>query len=192
MILKKKSNEYNSYDIELMDEDKVLSIRQTGDDYTWFIRLNDYSHITDVDFVIPASEEVYPLFRQLYERIVSGNVLGYDKIDDKIRESMEMETHTTWYKNIVRDGEIKIMCDAYPMAVPNILTIKKVEGAINLSFKKVESEREHKTKYYISINIRQSGSRIYDFANPFKLLFRELQLVKETDIPMKKLDAKNM
>lgn len=192
MILKKKSNEYNSYDIELIDEDKVLSIRQTGDDYTWFIRLNDYSHITDVDFVIPASEEVYPLFRELYERIVSGNVLGYDKIDEKIRESMEMETHTSWYKNTVKDGVITIMCDAYPMAVPNILTIKCEDDAVSLGFKKVESEREHKTKYLISINIRQSGSRIYDLANPFKLLFRELQLVKENDVPMKKMDTKNI
>lgn len=191
MLIKKINNEYNGYDINLIDEDKVLSIKQTGDDYTWVMRLNDYSHITEEAFDILESDEVYPLFVSLYERIVTGNVLGQDINSLKVQEEMDLERNTSWYKRTVDDGVITIMCDAYPIAVPNILTISKDEGVIHLGFKKVESDKEPKSKFCISINIRQSGSRIYDLANPFKLLFRELQSIKESDIPMKKMDTKN-
>lgn len=193
MIVKKIPNEYGSSNIELIDEEKTISIMQTGDDYTLVAKLRDYSHITDVEMVISESEEeLYPLFLNLYDRIVSGNVMGWDERDSHTQENMEIERATTWYKQVVNDEVITIMSDAYPIAVPNYLIISKLDGAISLGFKKVESDKEPKSKFSIPINIRQSGSRIYDLAFPFKLLFRELQLVKETDIKLKKLDAKNI
>lgn len=193
MIIKKTPNEYGSSNIELIDEEKTISIMQTGDDHTFVAKLRDYSHIIDMDFVVPQSEEeLYLLFLNLYDRIVSGNVMGWDESDSHTQENMEIERSTSWYKQVVNNGVITIMSDAYPIAVPNYLTIRKLEGAISLEFRKVESDKEPKSKFSISINIRQSGSRIYDLAFPFKLLFRELQLVKETDIKLKKLDAKNI
>lgn len=193
MIVKKIPNEYGSSNIELIDEEKTISIMQTGDDHTLVAKLRDYSHITDMEMVISESEEeLYPLFLNLYERIVSGNVMGWDERDSHTQENMEIERSTTWYKQVVNDEAITIMSDAYPIAVPNYLIISKLDGAISLGFKKVESDKEPKSKFSIPVNIRQSGSRIYDLAFPFKLLFRELQLVKETDIKLKKLDAKNI
>ena len=190
MIIKKTPNEYESYNISLIDEGKVLSLMQTGDDHTFVARLDDYSHITNLDFVIPESEEIYALFNRLYERIITGNVMDWDMSTPEEMEKAEMERSTSWYKQVVQDSDIKIMCDAYPIKCPNTLTISKVEGAIVLRFEKVENPRlEYKSKFSISINIRQSGSRIYDLAFPFKLLFRELQLVKDSEVKQKKLDA---
>lgn len=189
MIIKKHANDYSSYDIEITDEDKILVIQQSGDDNTLYVRYKDYSRLSEMEFVIPESEgELYPLFDSLYERIVSGNVNGWDVNNPATQERMATETSTTWYKNTVKDGGITIMSDAYPVSCPNILTIKKTDGAIVLGFEKVENEqKEYKSKFSISINIRQSGSKIYDLALPFKLLFRELQLVNIPDIKEKKL-----
>lgn len=189
MIIKKNANDYGSYNIEITDEDKVLVIQQEGDDNTWYVRYKDYSRVNEMDFVIPDSEEeLYPLFESLHERIVSGNVMGWDVNRKDTQERMASETSTSWYKDTVKDGVITILCDAYSISCPNILTIKKVEGVIVLGFQKIENEkRERKPKFSISIKIRQSGSRIYDLALPFKLLFRELQLVNSPDIKEKKL-----
>ena len=189
MIIKKNRNDYDSYNIEIIDENKILVIQQSGDDNTLYVRYQDYSRVSEMDFVIPESEnELYPLFENLYERIVSGNVMGWDVSHPATQERMATETSTMWYKDTVKDGVITIMCDAYPVSCPNILTIKKVEDAIVLGFQKVENEqREYKSKFSISINVRQSGSRIYDLAQPFKLLFGELQLINIPDVKEKKL-----
>ena len=189
MIIKKNKNDYDSYNIEITDENKILVILQTGDDHTWYVRYQDYSRVSEMEFVIPENEEeLYPLFESLYERIVSGNVMGWDINRADTQERMASETSTTWYKKTVQNGVITIMSDAYPISLPNILTIKKVDGAIVLGFKKIENEeRQYKSKFSISINVRQSGSKIYDLAFPFRLLFEELQLIQVEDIKGKKL-----
>ena len=189
MIIKKNRNDYGSYNIEITDENKILVIQQSGDDNTLYVRYRDYSRLSEMEFVIPESEEeLYPLFESLYERIVSGNVMGWDVNNPATQERMASETSTMWYRNTVKDGVITIMCDAYPVSCPNILTINKVDGAIVLGFQKIENEqREYKSKFSISVNVRQSGSRIYDLANPFKLLFRELQEINISDVKEKKL-----
>lgn len=191
MIINKNKNDYDSYNIEIIDEDKVLVIQQAGDDNTLYVRYKDFSRVSEMDFVIPDSEEeLYPLFESLYERIVSGNVMGWDVNRADTQERMASETSTTWYKKTVQNGVITIMCDAYSISLPNILTIKKVDGAIVLGFKKIENEeRQYKPKFSISINVRQSGSKIYDLAFPFRLLFEELQLIQVEDIKGKKLRA---
>lgn len=191
MIINKNKNDYDSYNIEIIDEDKVLVIQQAGDDNTLYVRYKDFSRVSEMDFVIPDSEEeLYPLFESLYERIVSGNVMGWDVNRADTQERMALETSTTWYKKTVQNGVITIMSDAYSISLPNILTIKKVDGAIVLGFKKIENEeRQYKSKFSISINVRQSGSKIYDLAFPFKLLFEELQLIQVEDIKGKKLRA---
>lgn len=189
MIIKKHANDYDSYNIEITDENKILVVQQSGDDNTLYVRYKDYSRVNEMEFVIPEIEgELFPLFDSLYERIVSGNVMGGDVNHPATQERMATETSTMWYKNTVKDGVITIMCDAYPVSCPNILTIKKIDGAIVLGFQKIENEqKEYKSKFSISINIRQSGSKIYDLAQPFKLLFEELQLTNAPDIKEKKL-----
>ncbi|MDE6142213.1 MAG: hypothetical protein K2G03_06380, partial [Bacilli bacterium] len=146
-----------------------------------------------IDFLVATSdnEELSELFSNLYERIITGNVMGYNTNHPDILARMEAERNTAWYKSTVHDGVISIMSDAYPIRCPNILTIRKEDGVIVLEFDKIDGKEFHepKSKYDISINIRQSGSRIYDLAFPFRLLFRELQSVNIEDVKEKKLST---
>ena len=166
---------------------------QTGDDHTLVARYENIAPLSSMDFVIMESDnyEVYGLFAKLYERIISGNVMDWDLKREDTEEKIAMEKCTSWYKSVVHDGVITIMSDAYPIKCPNTLTITQEQGAIILKFDKVDGREmgEYKSKYDITVNIRQSGSRIYDLAFPFKLLFRELQDIKIENAQEKKLST---
>lgn len=71
------------------------------------------------------------------------------------------------------------MCDAYPLKCPNTLKITRLDDRIVLEFDKSQDLYIPKPSYNISINIRQSGSRIYDFCTPFNTMFKQLQGLEE-------------
>ncbi len=192
MILKKYSNDYNSFDIDFIQDGKILSIYQTGADINFSCKYEDYRSLSSISFQISSDqEEVYPLFHKLYTNIITGNVMGEDPSLQRVQESMQSETSMSWYQSIIQDGVITIYCDAYPMDCPNVLKIMKQEDGIILTFDKVEGDML-KMPYCIPINIRQSGSRIYDFSIPFKTLFMELQAVEEKEEAPKSLLKKEL
>lgn len=194
MIVNKKANEYGSSDFYFINYGVSVSIMQTGDDHTLIARYQNLAPIDKLNFIITESDnfEVYKLFCKLYERITSGNVMDWDLNRPDTLEKMETERSTSWYKKTVQDGVISIMSDAYPVRCPNTLTIRREPGAIILGFDKVDGRDfgEYKSKYDITINVRQSGSRIYDLAFPFRKLFQELQSMIIEEVPFKKLSTK--
>ena len=179
MVIEKKHNDEGTYDITIEKENKKLRIFQTGLDYTITCQYVDYVRITDIDFEILEEESVYPFFNELYENIVLGNCLGEKNITKETLERMNGMINSSIYKEIVKDGVITILCDAYPVTCPNILKIQKLDGKILLSFTKVQGNMMPKRKDAISIHIRQSGSRIGEFGYPFKYLFQDLQSIQE-------------
>ena len=181
MIIKKHNNDYETYDITIQKEDKTLRVYQLGMDPNLSCQYEGYVPISKIQFEICEEDEtLYPIFNKLYENIISGNILGENPSDEKTQERMEENRNLQWYSDIVTDDVITVLCDAYPKSCPNILKIYKEVGKIILDFSKVDG-MEYKSKNCISINIRQSGSRLYDFCHPFNTLFSELQNVPEVD-----------
>ncbi len=190
MEVKKFSNDYNSFDIDLVEDEKVLSIYQTGDDVNLSCKYEDYRKISNISFSISTNQgEVYFIFDKLYKDIINGNVLGEDESLKSVKERMQSERSTSWYQSLVQNGIITVLCDAYPIKCPNVLKIIKKEDEIILTFDKFDGEFP-KAPYCISINIRQSGSRIYDFCAPFKTLFKQLQTLEDKKDVIKSLTKK--
>lgn len=98
MIILKKTNDYNTFDIDLVNDGKILSIYQRGDDPNLSCRFEDYRDISNITFVIPREqEELYSIFEKLYIDIINGNVLGEDTSFQRVQESMKIQKSTTWY-----------------------------------------------------------------------------------------------
>lgn len=180
MLIKKRTNAYNTFDIDLINDGKILSIYQSGSDPNLSCRFEDYRSISNITFDIPREqEELYSIFEKLYTDIINGNVLGEDTSIQSVQESMELQKSMTWYQTINQNGVITVMCDAYPLKCPNTLRITRLETGIILEFDKSQDLYVPKPQYNISINIRQSGSRIYEFCIPFYTMFKQLQGLEE-------------
>ena len=191
MIIKKRPNDYDTFDIDLINDEKVLSIYQGGSDPNLSCKYEDYRGISNISFDIPKEdEEVYSIFDKLYTDIVNGNVLGEDMNSQMVKERIELQKCMSWYSQIVQNGVVIVMCDAYPLSCPNILRIRKLNDRIRLEFDKSIGEGMFKAPYCISINIRQSGSRIYDFCIPFNTMFKQLQNIVVTKDSVKALAKK--
>ncbi len=77
MVIRKIPNDYNSFNIDLINDGKVLSIYRTGSDVNFSCKYGDYRRISQIMFSISSNqEELYGIFNKLYESIVTGNVLG--------------------------------------------------------------------------------------------------------------------
>lgn len=179
MTVKKTKNDYDTFDIELRQDDKVLEVCPTGEDINFSCRFDDYSQISTIDFNISSSDEdLYLIFNKLYNNIINANLLDEDINLPRVKERMEYAKCMSCYETLVDNGMITVLSDAYPISCPNILKISKENEKIILSFIKLDGDFP-KASYYIPVNIRQSGSRIYDFCIPFKKCFHELQKVEE-------------
>ena len=73
MEIKKISNEYNSFDIYLIQDKKVLAIYQTGADINLSCKYEDYRKISTISFNIASNqEEVYSVFKARIEFLSSS------------------------------------------------------------------------------------------------------------------------
>lgn len=193
MLIRKKTNDYNTFDIDLVNDGKILSIYQGGSDPNLSCRFEDYRGISNITFDIPREqEEIYSIFEKLYIDIISGNVLGEDTNIQSAQERMKLQKSMTWYRTINQNGVITVMCDAYPLKCPNTLRITRLATGIILEFDKSQDLYVPKPSYSISINIRQSGSRIYEFCIPFNTMFKQLQGLEEQKDIVKNLTKKQL
>ncbi len=190
MIIRKNQNDYSTFDIDIIEDNKVLSIYQTGLDINLSCRFDNYCKIATINFNISSDQgELYNIFNKLYENIISGNILDEDASLKTVQRRMKTEKNMSYYKELIEDDGIIILSDAYPKSCPNILKINKVDEVIMLSFTKKDGEVP-KMPYCIPVHIRQSGSRICEFCIPFKTLFYKLQDVadeKEVNKTLKKV-----
>ena len=73
MLIRKKANDYNTFDIDLVNDGKILSIYQSGSDPNLSCRFEDYRSISNITFDIPwEQEELYSIFERLYIDIING------------------------------------------------------------------------------------------------------------------------
>ena len=126
MEVKKTSNEYNSFDIDLIQDEKILSIYQTGADINLSCKHEDYRKISNISFSINSNQgEVYSVFDKFYKDIINGNIMGEDENLQSAQEQMQWEKSTSLYEALVQNSVITMLCDAYPIKCPNVLKITK-------------------------------------------------------------------
>ena len=166
MRIEKISNDYGSFDINIFDYNKVLTISQAGQDITISCFKENYERISNIDFDISKDDsKLFSVFDNLYEGIIQKNLEFLNK------------GYSIFYGNIVEDDKIKILSDAYPLTCPNTLEISRTDDNIHLHFDKTDGKkyRQIKLPYDVPIHIRMSGSKIGDFSILFKNLFDSLQ-----------------
>lgn len=182
MVIEKKNNDYGTFNINIVNGDRKLSIFQSGADYTFGCKYLDYRRISDIDFMIPNDDILYPLFDSLYTSIISGDVLGEGKSDKESLEKYASRKRYTAYQSLVSDDTISYASDATPIKVPNILKIIKTEEGILLVFTSINDKDfpYPKNPFSIDVEVRQSGSRYDPFHIPFNHLFKKLQSISDT------------
>lgn len=172
MIIKTHENKYDSYGIELINDNKILSVIKTGNSIRISCQKEDYSKIDNIEFdIYEDDQELYMIFDKLYTNFISDNTIGYNDDNSYI------------HKQIVEDNKVKVMSDIYPTVCPNTLEISKDEEKISLNFEKVNGLKygHIKMPHDIPIHIRILNSRISDFSILFDVMFKELQGIEKKD-----------
>ena len=132
MIIKKTLNDYNTFDIDLIKDNKILSIYQSGDDINFSCKFDNNSKISNIDFSISNEDNIYYIFNKLYENIINGNVLDENINLNEVKKRIEFQKNMSYYNSLVKDNIITILSDAYPISSPNILKINKNDNEINI------------------------------------------------------------
>lgn len=179
----KIQNEYHTYDIRMVQDQKILDIYQTGSDIGISCRMENFEKISKIQFEISDECELFQVFQKLYENIIHGNIFSEPLEDFVLLKKGEYYKCSSWYQNNVCNGVITVFSDAYPMDCPNIVRIKKENKKIVLELEQVEGKNygQLKNSFMIKIDIRQSGSRLYEFAYLFRTLLSDLCLFVEPD-----------
>lgn len=180
MKINKYENEYDSYDIEIINNDKVLKIFRQGESITIDINKENYSKISNINFDINEEDGyLYMIFDKLYTNIMYSNVRYSSSSED---------LYNLVHDEIVNDNKVIINSDSYPLVCPNTLEISKNDNNIFLNFNKVDGLKynQFKMPHDIPIHIRMSGSRIREFSILFDVMFRELQLLESNTLVRKR------
>ena len=172
MKIETHENKYDSYGIEIINDDKILSVIKTVNSIRISCQKEDYSKINNIEFdIYKDDQELYMIFDKLYTNLLSANTVGNNDINNYVHEQ------------IVNEDKVKVISDTYPAICPNILEISKDEEKISLNFEKVNGIKygQIKMPHDIPIHIRKSNSRISDFSILFDVMFKELQDIEKKD-----------
>ena len=178
MEIKKEKNSMNTYDFYFKDNNKTLIIM--------FARNLDLYMMLSDDIKIPYGEsankyfditkenyEIFKLFEMLYNNIITGNLFDQElKYDKDYTKSYEYSILVDSDKNInwISDDDSIDLADS-------VKIIKIDSDTYRLIFyRNSKSELVGlKHPYYISVRIRNSGSRYNLFNCPFMRMYNKLQ-----------------
>jgi hypothetical protein len=131
-------------------------------------------------FVVPSTDEYYPVFLNLYNNIVNIEIMGHRRESQKDQEMYErfresIKRHTQ--PKLVKYGKVIWQSDDEPWNLCNKFILEKATDGIALTF---ESRKEYSDVFGSSsrdfvVNISNSGSRYEPFNLCFVQFFRELQ-----------------
>ena len=199
MIVKKKKNDYNYYDISLNEGNKTLSFWFGGNgDLYWNINNDnceeEYKH--DTFYITKENYDIYVLFNKLYEDIKDINIFDLNDIpfycNSKEEYLEEINYEKRRYKelnasnyNELFNEEEKIITwysDEVPHEVANYVTIKKEEDKYKIEFNTQPDKEGYDNEYNmfgLSIRFRNSGSSYDPFNIVFMRMYNELQKIDE-------------
>ena len=183
MEIKKEKNEFERcYDFEFVEGNKKLDIFYGGN-------LDLYFSISDNDLIpenidsilsfdiTKENYEVYSLFDSLYKNIIKCNLYG--KCNEDVIIDKKLYKNSFQYKSLVdKDKNITWVSDDDPYDIGDRLIIMKNDNdSYKLLFERnhLINNQEMKSGIYISVRIRNSGSRYDPFNCCFMNLYNELQ-----------------
>lgn len=203
-----ETNEFGIKDINLIEENKCLSIivRGTGDLY-WVIRnakMNiDEKYSYDSFEITKENYQVYSLFEGLFYDIKNINIFGkeieyppYVETDEEKREYLErLESdkmnyrmfNISHYNDLYNEDEKTItwVSDETGFEVANKVLIHKLDDRFLIEFKTQtnieEYEMEDDIPGTMGIRFRNSGSRYMPFNAVFMRMFREMQNIDDVN-----------
>lgn len=177
MEIIKAENRYfdGLYDYTLEDGDKKLHIDYSGAlDTHWL--MEDGRHLKpreSAEFVFEitkADYEIYELFDNLYNEVVSGYPYG---MDEDFKNTQEYE------KLVDEDKNIAWISDDGPEEYADRVIISKEKDSIKLRFirNSLTDVFELKPSWCISVRFRNSGSRYNYFCTSFQNLYNQMQKI---------------
>ena len=199
MIIEKKKNDYNYYDISLNEGDKTLSFLFCGNgDLYWNINNKNYKddYKQDTFYITKENYDIYMLFNRLYDDIKNINIYNLNDIPfycnsqeeylDEINNEKRMckESNVSNYNELYNeeDKTITWYSDEVAHEVANYVTIKKEEDAFIISFNTQPDKEGYDNEYNmwgLSIRFRNSGSSYHPFNILFMKMYNELQNIDE-------------
>ncbi len=176
MEIKKTKNNMNSYNFELIKDDKSLKISFSGA-LDLHMSLSDGKIIPDnenVSIYFDITKEHYDLFAlfdALYKSIISCNIFEDKKLNKNLFLSYEYHILVDENKNI------NWVSDDGPFELEDMLRISKYDDdTYRLTFIRNDKELDfgYKSSRKISVRFRNSGSRYKPFNVPFMKMYQEL------------------
>ncbi|MBP3630883.1 MAG: hypothetical protein J6J23_05280 [Clostridia bacterium] len=131
-------------------------------------------------FVVPNTDEYYPIFLNLYNNIINVEIMGHKRDSEKDRERYEKfraSVKRFTQPKLVKYGRVIWQSDDEPWNLANKLILDKTSEGIELTF---ESRKEYSNIFRAGerdfiVNVSNSGSRYEPFNLCFVQLIRELQ-----------------
>lgn len=180
MEIKKYKNEMDSYDFELIEGNKTLRI-SFGGTLDLYMSLGDGRKFDDtknvsVSFDITKGDyEIYSLFDNLYNDVITGNIYGDNKRKLSDDDYLLMEAYNLLVDN---DKNINWISDNSEPEIEDRLRIsKKDDDTYTLTFYRNDKPMDFgfKSSTCISVRFRNSGSKYVPFNCIFMRLYNHLQ-----------------
>ena len=179
-----KITDENKYDTFLFkrndNKEFIITFANNLDLYFCLYNFNDESYFRiDKDNYV-----IYELFDKLYNDIKNCNI--FDNNETKERYLKYIDRYE--YKKLFKDNIITWKCDDYPDELAPSFNIIKEEDAYIIKFnpciidKDIDYRYPHIFTNYISIRIRNSGSKYDPFNYIFMRLYNSLSNLDEHDL----------
>jgi len=194
MIITEKINDEYNPDIIISDGlNSFVIARNNLPDLCWYPELNYYKNNEDIVFTIKEEDgEIYILFEQLYQDIITGNIFPLkekdliDKSSNDIKKlKRENEQKKLKFKEmaksngLINNGDIILHSEDYDeYEFSSVLTIKKLDNIIKIIFSKNKINNNEKIMLShptYNIRINESGGRYWPFFILFANFRRKLQ-----------------
>ena len=176
----------NGYDFKLVKDNKVLTILDARVLDLYFT-IEDgekikYGESKKIDFDINIEDgEIYNLFDNLYNDIITGNIFGNSgSIDNSLLFN---------YKRLVDENKnINWVSDDGLFDEEDMMTISKGDDSYKLTFIRTEKRRTYgfKDPYSINIRLSNSGSRYEPFNIIFMRMYQSLHKLDKVKIKERK------
>lgn len=176
-----KNKTSNIYDYNLIKDNKQLSIF-FGGNLDLYLSVSDgeeipYEQEKEITFDITKENyDLYTIFKEMYDEIVSGNI--YDSELDKHKSLSLLAAQ----KDLVDNKKnICWISDDAPRESADRLIISKEIDKIKLTFKRtnidIDMSDGFKSPFWLSVRIRNSGSRYDPFNVPFMRMYQNIQTI---------------
>ena len=174
-------NKYNTFYFK-KDDNKTFIITFCGNLDLYFCL---YNFNNEPYFIIDKSNyHIYELFDKLYNDVKNCNIFENNETKERYLKYIERYE----YKKLFKDNTIEWKSDDYPDEIAPYFNITKEEDYYLIKFKQCIIDKNNDYQYplvrddYISVRLRNSGSKYEPFNCIFMRLYNSLSNIDENDL----------